>query len=57
MPSLRLDRGQAEKIAAYLTTLRKGMDDLRKVAQVAAEVKKLAKASQGNSLFVDRRTE
>ena len=40
-----------------LTTLRKGMDDLRKVAQVAAEVKKLAKASPGNSLFVDRRTE
>ncbi len=40
-----------------LTTQRKGMDDLRKVAQVAAEVKKLAKALPGNSLFVDRRTE
>ncbi|MEM7261091.1 MAG: diguanylate cyclase response regulator, partial [Planctomycetota bacterium] len=39
-----------------LTTLREGMTDLRKVAQVAAEVKKLAKAISGNSLFVDRRT-
>jgi len=39
-----------------LTTARDGMDDLRRVAQVAAEVKKMAKAIPGNSLFVDRST-
>ncbi|MCA8959835.1 MAG: response regulator [Planctomycetes bacterium] len=54
--------GQLEKFEllsvsiGVLTTLRQGMDDLRKVAQVAAEVKKQAKAIPGNSLFVDRRT-
>ena len=36
---------------------RKGMTDLRLVSQVAAEVKKMAKKTQGNSVFFDRRTE
>lgn len=35
---------------------RKGIDDVRKVAQVAAETKRMAKAIPGNSLFIDRRT-
>ncbi len=39
-----------------LTSERDGLDDLRKIAQVAAEVKKMAKAISGNSLFIDRRT-
>lgn len=39
-----------------LTSQRDGLDDLRKIAQVAAEVKKMAKAIPGNSLFIDRRT-
>lgn len=39
-----------------LTSRRDGLDDLRKIAQVAAEVKKMAKAIPGNSLFIDRRT-
>lgn len=38
-----------------VTTERAGLTDLRMVAQVAAEVKKSAKAIPGNSLFVDRR--
>lgn len=33
-----------------------GLDDLRKIARVAADVKKMAKKIPGNSLFVDRRT-
>lgn len=33
-----------------------GLDDRRKIARVAAEVKKMAKKIPGNSLFVDRRT-
>jgi diguanylate cyclase (GGDEF)-like protein len=32
-----------------------GLDDMRKIAQVAAEMKKLAKAKPGNSLAIDRR--
>jgi diguanylate cyclase (GGDEF)-like protein len=39
-----------------LTSRRNGLDDLRKIAQVSAEVKKMAKAIPGNSLFIDRRT-
>jgi len=39
-----------------LTSRRDGLDDLRKIAQVAAEVKKMAKTIPGNSLFIDRRT-
>jgi diguanylate cyclase (GGDEF)-like protein len=39
-----------------LLSQRNGLDDLRKIAQVAAEVKKMAKAIPGNSLFIDRRT-
>ncbi|MCK6545291.1 response regulator [Myxococcota bacterium] len=33
-----------------------GLDDLRKIARVAADVKKMAKKIPGNSLFVDRRS-
>jgi diguanylate cyclase (GGDEF)-like protein len=36
-------------------TGRTGVQDLRKVAEVSAEVKKQAKAIAGNSVFVDRR--
>lgn len=39
-----------------LTASREGLDDLRKIAQVAAEVKKVAKSIPGNSLFIDRRS-
>ncbi|MGE3166196.1 MAG: response regulator [Planctomycetota bacterium] len=38
-----------------VVTSRQGMRDLRKIAHVAAEVKKVAKGIPGNSLFVDRR--
>ena len=40
-----------------VTTEREGMTDLRKVSQVAAEVKTKAKQFAGNSLFIDRRKE
>ncbi|MEE8142364.1 MAG: response regulator [Planctomycetota bacterium] len=40
-----------------VNTEREGMTDLRKVSQVAAEVKNIAKQSPGNSLFIDRRKE
>lgn len=36
-------------------TGRSGLDDYRRINQVLAEVKKVAKAEPGNSLFVDRR--
>lgn len=39
-----------------LTSWRDGLDDLRKIAQVSAEVKHMAKKTPGNSLFIDRRT-
>lgn len=38
-------------------SVRRGLDDYRHVAEIAAEVKKVAKAIPGNSLFVDRRKE
>lgn len=38
-----------------VVTSREGMRDLRKIAHVAAEVKKVAKSIPGNSIFVDRR--
>jgi diguanylate cyclase (GGDEF)-like protein len=34
---------------------REGLNDMRKISQVAAEVKKVAKSMPGNSVFVDRR--
>lgn len=42
-------------IGVVLPHARKGMRDLRKISHVAAEVKKMAKAIPGNSLFIDRR--
>ena len=36
-------------------TSREGMTDVRRISQVAAEVKEVAKRMEGNSLFVDRR--
>ncbi|MFN0060197.1 MAG: response regulator [Planctomycetota bacterium] len=39
-----------------LMTNREGLNDLRRISQVAAEVKKMAKTIPGNSIFVDRRT-
>ena len=41
---------------AVVHNKREGIDDVRKVAQIAAETKKMAKAIPGNSLFIDRRT-
>lgn len=38
-----------------VTTAREGVDDVRKVASIAAEVKHVAKSMPGNSLFIDRR--
>lgn len=38
-----------------VSTGRAGLDDYRKIAHISAEVKKMAKAIPGNSLFVDRR--
>ncbi|MEQ9500659.1 MAG: response regulator [Deltaproteobacteria bacterium] len=37
------------------STSRPGLDDYRKITNVSAEVKKAAKATPGNSIFVDRR--
>ncbi len=41
---------------AVVHNMREGIDDVRKIAQIAAETKKMAKAIPGNSLFIDRRT-
>ena len=40
---------------AVVHNKREGIDDVRKIAQIAAETKKMAKAIPGNSLFIDRR--
>lgn len=42
-------------IGVVLPHSRRGMRDLRKISHVAAEVKKMAKAIPGNSVFIDRR--
>ncbi len=56
------DRAGVKKLVPLLSASiavvhnrREGMHDVRKVAQVAAETKKMAKAIPGNSIFVDRR--
>ena len=38
-------------------SVRRGLVDFRHFAQVASEVKKVAKTMPGNSLFIDRRLE
>ncbi len=40
-----------------VSTQRRGMNDLRYISQVAAEVKHMAKQAGGNHLFIDRRIE
>ncbi|MGA1535301.1 MAG: GGDEF domain-containing response regulator [Planctomycetota bacterium] len=40
---------------AVVHNKRRGIDDVRKIAQIAAETKKMAKVIPGNSLFIDRR--
>ena len=53
--------GQAEQVPLLSLSIgavhtgRAGLDDYRRINQVLAEVKKVAKAEPGNSLFVDRR--
>jgi diguanylate cyclase (GGDEF)-like protein len=55
-------RGQKEEVPllsmsiGVLMSQKGGLDDLRKIASVSAEVKKMAKQIPGNSLFVDRRS-
>jgi len=56
------DRGGVKQMVPLLSASiavvhnkREGMNDVRKVAQVAAETKKMAKAIPGNSIFIDRR--
>lgn len=56
------DRGGVKRVVPLLSAsiavvhnMREGMDDVRKIAQVAAETKRMAKAIPGNSIFVDRR--
>ena len=58
-----IDRDGERKVVPLLSASiavvhnkREGVDDVRKIAQIAAETKKMAKAIPGNSLFVDRRT-
>ncbi len=53
--------GEAETVPLMSVSIgvvdagRPGLSDYRRLAEVAAEVKKVAKATPGNSLFVDRR--
>lgn len=55
-------QGEAEEVPllsvsiAVVSTDRPGLDDYRKLTEVAAEIKKAAKAIPGNSLFIDRRS-
>ena len=55
-------RGEEEEVPllsvsiGVVSTARKDVKDLRKISQIAAEVKKVAKSMPGNSLFIDRRT-
>jgi diguanylate cyclase (GGDEF)-like protein len=54
-------RGEIEEVPLLSLSIgavlpqRSGVDDYRKITEVAAEVKKLAKKIPGNSLFIDRR--
>ena len=57
-----IDRSGERKVVPLLSASiavvhnkREGIDDVRKIAQIAAETKMMAKAIPGNSLFVDRR--